>query len=79
MITAGGARITFVLGKESFTRLEVLEEAKSATAYYKKTIANNLSNTLEALVKSGDFTEISQGTYSLSADKRQELQKRLAS
>jgi hypothetical protein len=79
VITAAAARMTFVESKESFTRPELLNEAKSANAYYKKTIANNLSNTLEGLVKSGDFTEITTGTYSLSATKREDLEKRLAS
>jgi hypothetical protein len=79
IITAAAARLTFGESKESFTRAKLLDEAKSATAYYKKTVANNLSNTLDGLVKSGDFTEIAKGTYSLSATKREELKKRLAS
>ena len=56
VITAAAATLTFVENKESFTRAELLEEAKTATAYYKKTVANNLSNTLEGLVKSGDVS-----------------------
>ena len=79
VITAAAAQLTLVEGKESFTRAELLSGAKSATAYYKKSVANNLTNTLTGLVKSGDFTEISTGTYSLSAHKREELGKRLAS
>jgi len=79
VITAAAARLTFVESKESFSRAELLDEAKSASAYYKKTVANNLSNTLEGLVKSGDLTEIAKGAYSLSAPKREEIEKRLAS
>jgi len=79
VITAAAARLTLVANKESFTRAELLEEAKTATGYYKKTVANNLSNTLKELVKVGELSEISSGTYSLSATKRQELEKRLAS
>ena len=79
VITAAAARLAFVGGRDSFTRSELLDEAKGATGYYKKTVANNLSNTLEGLVKSGDFTELSKGTYSLSATKQEEIKKRLAS
>ena len=79
LITAAAARLTFVLNKDSFTRAELLAEAKTATSYYKKGVANNLSNTLDGLVKSDDFTEIAKGTYSLSATKREELETRLAS
>jgi len=79
LITAAAARLTFVLTKDSFTRGELLAEAKTATSYYKTTINNNLTTTLATLVKSGDFTEIAQGTYALGATKRGELEKRLAS
>jgi len=79
LITSAAARLTFVLNKDSFTRAELLTEAKTATSYYKKGVANNLTNTLDGLVKSEDFTEIAKGTYSLSATKREELQTRFAS
>lgn len=79
LITAAAARYTFVLNKESFTRTDLLNEAKSATSYYKTTISNNLSTTLSALVRSEEFTEVSGGTYALSATKREELEKLLAS
>lgn len=79
LITAAAARLAFVLEKDSYTRAELLKEAKTATAYYKKSVLSNLTTTLEGLVKSGDFTEISAGTYSLSAPKREEVRKRLAS
>lgn len=78
LIIAAAARLTFVVSKDSYNRAELLEEAKTATAYYKRSVASNLSNTLNTLVKDGDFTEISQGVYSLSAPKREELEKRLA-
>lgn len=79
IVTAAAARLTFVGGKDSFTRSELLKEAQSATSYYKKSVAANLSNTLSVLVKADDFTEIAKGTYSLSATKRGDLEKRLAS
>lgn len=79
LITAAAARLRFVANQESFTRSELLKEAKTATAYYKRGVANDLSNTLDGLVKSGDFTEIAKGTYSLSAPKVEELEKLIAS
>lgn len=78
VITAAAAKLTLVDGKESFTRTDLAKEAKTATSYYKATILNNMTGTLIALVKSGEFTEISQGVYSLSATAREKLEKRLA-
>jgi len=79
VVTAAAVKLTFVESNESFTRSELLAEAKSATGYYKKSVGANLSNTLDQLVKSGDFTEVSKGTYSLSAHRREELERQFAS
>lgn len=79
LITAAAARLTFAANRESFTRADLLAEAKTASAYYKTTVNNNLTNTLDGLVKAGDFTEIAKGTYALSATKREALSASLAS
>jgi hypothetical protein len=79
LITAAAARLTFVSHKPSFTRAELLTEARTATGYYKKTVNNNLTNTLAGLVKSGDFAETAKDTYALSATKQEELSTSLAS
>lgn len=79
VVTAAAARLEFVDSKHQFTRAELLSAAKAATSYYKSTVAANLTNTLVGLVKSGDLIEVSKGTYSLSANKKEELGTRLAS
>jgi hypothetical protein len=68
-----------VLGKETFSRKELLDEAKGATNYYKKSVSNNLSTTLKRLCESDEFTEHSTDKYALTASKRGELEKLLAS
>lgn|SRR5262249_30777848 len=78
LMIAAAARLSLVNGNETFTRKELLAEARSASAYYRDTINNNLSTTLARLVRAGDFNEVSPGNYSLSANKREELETALA-
>jgi len=78
LILAAAARMTFVLGKATFSRQEIADEIKTASAYYKKTYMNNLSQYLNNLMKDGKLLEPSTGTYSLSATAQTDLKARLA-
>lgn len=67
LIIAGAARLTFVTGKDVFSRKELTEEIKSASGYYKSTYSGNLTGYLNGLVKDGKLLEPSKDNYSLSA------------
>lgn len=75
---SAAARLTFVLKKEKFTRNEILDEMKSASAYYKTSYSNNLTTILNGLVKNKKLMEPAKDTYSLSADSRNGLGAKLA-
>lgn len=75
---AAAARLTLSLGIESFSRAQLLEEMKSASAYFKQTYNKNLSGTLTRLLKDGKLFETAKNTYSLSASQRSSMEARLA-
>ena len=78
LILAAGARLTLGAGQESLSRQALHEEMKTATAYYKKTYANNLTSYLSNLVKSGRLVESAKDTYALKASTRAEIEAKLA-
>jgi hypothetical protein len=78
LLIASAAHLTLVKGSQSFSRQELLEEMKTAKGYYKKTFSNNLSRYLQTVVKNGDLIETGKDAYSLSANKRKELERILA-
>ncbi|GAB4512731.1 MAG: hypothetical protein Tsb0026_16850 [Sulfuricaulis sp.] len=78
LVLAAAARLTFALTKETFSRKELLEEMKTASAYHKANYVKNLSQYLRGLVKEGTLLETSKDTYSLSASKKTELGNKLA-
>lgn len=78
LLLAGAARLTFVSGKETFSRQQIIDEMKSASAYYKKSYLNNLSKYLNSLIKDGKLLEPSQGMYALSAASKTDLGNRIA-
>jgi len=76
---AAGARLAIGLGRDSFTRDDLLTEMKSATTFYQKNYSGNLTKMLVGLVKAKKFREISKDTYSLSAATKTDLEARLGS
>lgn len=66
LVTAAGAKLHFADGKASFTRTDLLKQARAATTYYKKNYSTNLTKILAGLVKNGTFNEPSDKTYALS-------------
>ncbi len=78
LIMAAAARLTFVSKQESFTRKQLLDEMKSASGYYRKTYRDNLSSYLKNLVKDRQLVEEAAGRYSVPANARAELRKKIA-
>lgn len=76
---AAAVRLILGMGQGAFTRDQLLNEMKTASSYYNKNYSNNLSKTLNQLVKSGKFVETAKDTYSLSANCKSEQESRLAS
>lgn len=70
---AAAAFLTFVNGKESFTRQELLKSMQQATAYYKQTMGSNLSKTITRMIKGDDLLESAKGMYSLAALRKGQL------
>jgi hypothetical protein len=77
LILAACAHLTFVETRDVFSRDDITEKMKTATAYFKATFLNNLTKYLQGLVKNGKLVERSAGTYSLSAAARGELEGKL--
>lgn len=73
LTTAAAAFLTFVMGKGTFTRDDILQTMKGATGYYKTSYSNNLSKTLLAMVKNDTLTQSSTSEYSLHINKAKEL------
>lgn len=78
LIMAAAARLSLVSGQGSFPRQSIIDEMKTASAYYKATYLNNLTTSLNRLVKDGKLNEPSQGKYALTANSLKEMEQRLA-
>jgi hypothetical protein len=77
LVMAAAARLTLVLDVPTFARQKIIDEMKTATAYYKASYVSNLSVSLNTLVKDGKLNEPSQGTYALTAASLKDLEPRL--
>jgi len=78
LIIAACAHLTFVEGKSSFSRQEIIDQMKPASPYFKTGYIDNLSNYLNSLIKAKTLNEVSKGVYNLSADAQKDLKGRLA-
>jgi hypothetical protein len=78
LIIAAAANLTLVQQKDSFTRQEISDQMKSATAFHNKNYISNLSSLLTTLVKNGVLNEIANNTYALNAQKRSEIEALIA-
>ncbi|CAN7314170.1 hypothetical protein [Paraburkholderia terricola] len=78
LLLAAAARLTIVENREVFTRQQLLDEMKTATAYVRSTYLTNLGRTLTNMVKDGTLNEARTGQFALSASRREELETRLA-
>lgn len=77
LVMAAAARLTFALQTTTFARQKIIDEMKTASAYYKATYVNNLTSYLNNLVKDGKLNEPSQGNYALTATSWKDLEQRL--
>jgi hypothetical protein len=77
LIMAAAAKLSLVTGLDSFPRQSIIDEIKTASAYYKATYLNNLTSSLNALVRNGKLNEPSQGKYALTAASLTELEQAL--
>lgn len=78
LILAAAAHYTLVLGKDRFTRRDLLGEMQTASSFYKATYNNNLTKYLERLVRADRLRLVAQDTYALSASEKQALEAKLA-
>ncbi|WP_228895258.1 hypothetical protein [Acidovorax sp. Leaf73] len=77
LIMAAAARLTFVLQESTLARQKIIDEMKTATAYYKASYVSNLTVSLNNLVKDGKLNEPSQGKYALTAASLKDLEQHL--
>ena len=72
------AHLAVCHGRSRFSRADILENAKLADGYYKRSISSNLTNYLGRLLKDGRLSQYSDSSYSLPEAYRQSVQRGLA-
>ncbi|MEM0948870.1 MAG: hypothetical protein AAGK37_15830 [Pseudomonadota bacterium] len=77
LIMAAAAHLRFVKRLEDFKRGELLAEMKSAKSFYRQTYSNNLSKSLEGLVKGGRLSNPATETYALPHTEEEGLRAKL--
>ena len=78
LIMAAAAKLTFVDGKDSFSRKSLLEAMKTATNYYKQTYSNNLSKYLKTVQQDQRLTEHAADQFALTAAEKTKLESLVA-
>jgi len=78
LVIAAAAKLTFVDGKESFSRKELLDAMRSGPSYMKPSYSSNLSQALKTLLSDGRITEPSTDQIALMAAERAKLEPQLA-
>ena len=73
VVFMAAAHLAVCQERSRFSRAEVLENAKSADGYYKKSISSNLSSYLDRLLKDGRLTQYSDKSYSLPESQRKRV------
>jgi hypothetical protein len=77
-LLAAAAHLTFVAKKDTFSRQELLTEMQTASAYYKKSYSNNLSQYLKGAVADDKLSETAKNSFALTAKARTEMETKLA-
>ena len=75
---AASAKLLLVDGRETFPRKDILGEMKKAPAYFKRTYSNNLTKSLEKLIKSDRLRLTAPEVYSISAKEQERLRTKLS-
>ena len=78
LVISACASLTLVKCQDTFTRQQIHDEMKLASAYYKSSYGSNLVQHLNSLVKSGKLLERAAGRYALPASRRSDLESQLA-
>lgn len=79
LLEAAAAHLVLVEKIEPFSRAQLLAAMKSATSYYSKNHASNLSRYIkQAIQKDGPLSERAKNSYALSASARKSLEQKLA-
>ena len=73
LVLCACAHLDLIQNTPSFDRRQILDNMKNAIHYFKKSMSSNLSKYLSGLVKKGELIETSQGKYTLSASKNEEI------
>ncbi len=79
LLLAAAAHLALVKNVEPFSRTQLLEAMKSATSYFNKNYATNLSSYIKtAIQKDGPLSETAKHSYALTASARKSLEQKLA-
>lgn len=78
LLLAAAGHLVLVKKTEPFSRAQLLNEMKGATAYYKKNYAANLTGYVRTALKDGPLSETAKNSFTLTAAARKDLEKRLA-
>ncbi len=73
LIIAAAAKLRFTDGKSTFNRKEIIEEMRNASGFFKQTYVNNLTKSLDRLLRLDRLRETSSNTYSLSSGEESQL------
>lgn len=71
------ARLIMFGDNTSVNRQQILDEMKTAPAYFKKSYVNNHSNTLRILVKADRLRLVANDSYTLSPKERKTIEDRI--
>ena len=72
------AKLELVDKKSGVKKAEILEEMKSANAYYNKNMGTNLGKSLTTLTKNKRVNHGANDSYSLNADERKSIETKIA-
>lgn len=78
LVLAAAAHLSLVKGLPFFSRKALIDEMRSATAYFKQSYIGNLSAALNTLTKNSKLNEPSKNNYALTATAEEELRTTLA-
>lgn len=79
LLLAAAAHLVLMEEIEPFSRAQLLGAMKSATSYYTKNHASNLTRYLkQAILKNGPLSERAKNSYALTAAARRSLEQKLA-
>ena len=79
VVFMAAAHLAVCQDRTRFSRAEILENAKSADGYYKRSISSNLSSYLDRLLKDGRLSQYSDKSYSLPESQRKRIRSGLLS